>query len=207
MNNFRLCTFHPSFCIHFTSGENEVPSEDALILHLQLAKGQEKLVEALRAQQVVIRDLQQKLVEQQEALLSQQREVLLQQSHMYEQMDTVKSQFGQLLETVKQVSFQGLQGELQNYFESHLAGLQSQARSHLEKSYAVHKMDIDSKVMDVVGETHFPLPLRGCPSPCGSEEFCNFHRALPQCEKCTMCPPGFFLISQCSQTADRICQV
>uniref|UniRef100_A0A3Q2Q683 NELL (neural EGFL like) family member 3 n=1 Tax=Fundulus heteroclitus TaxID=8078 RepID=A0A3Q2Q683_FUNHE len=186
--------------------ENEVPSEDALILHLQLAKGQEKLVEALRAQQVIIRDLQQKLVDQQEALLAQQREVLQQQRHMYEQMDAVKSQFGQLLETVKHVSFQGLQGELQNYFESHLAGLQSQARSHLQKSYAVHKMDIDSKVMDVVGQTQFPQPLRGCPSPCGSEEFCNFQRDPPQCEKCTMCPPGFFLISQCSPTADRMCQ-
>ncbi|KAM4544188.1 uncharacterized protein nell3 [Fundulus diaphanus] len=187
-------------------GENEVPSEDALILHLQLAKGQEKLVEALRAQQVIIRDLQQKLVDQQEALLAQQREVLQQQRHMYEQMDAVKSQFGQLLETVKHVSFQGLQGELQNYFESHLAGLQSQARSHLQKSYAVHKMDIDSKVMDVVGQTQFPQPLRGCPSPCGSEEFCNFQSDPPQCEKCTMCPPGFFLISQCSPTADRMCQ-
>ncbi|MED6274691.1 hypothetical protein CHARACLAT_018878 [Characodon lateralis] len=187
-------------------GENEVPSEDALILHLQLAKGQEKLVEALRAQQVIIRDLQQKLVDQQDALLLQQREVLQQQRHMYEQMDAVKNQFGQLLETVKQVSFQGLQGELQNYFESHLAGLQSQARTHLQKSYAVHKMDIDSKVMDVVGETQFPQPFRGCPSPCGSEEFCDFQRDPPQCEKCTMCPPGFFLISQCSSTADRMCQ-
>uniref|UniRef100_A0A3B4ZNF2 Si:ch211-37e10.2 n=1 Tax=Stegastes partitus TaxID=144197 RepID=A0A3B4ZNF2_9TELE len=186
--------------------ENEVPSEDALILHLQLAKGQEKLVEALRAQQVIIRDLQQKLADQQEALLSQQREILDQQRRMYEQMDVVKAQYGLLSDTVKQVSFQGLQGELQSYFESHLAGLQSQARSHLQKSYAVHKMDIDSKVMDVVGEAHFPQPLLGCPSPCGSEEYCDFQRDPPQCEKCTMCPPGFFLISQCSPTADRMCQ-
>ncbi|XP_039983570.1 uncharacterized protein nell3 [Xiphias gladius] len=187
-------------------GENEVPSEDALILHLQLAKGQEKLVEALRAQQMIIRELQQKLAEQQEALLSQQREILEQQRRMYEQMDVVKAQYGLLSDTVKQVSFQGLQGELQSYFESHLAGLQSQARSHLQKSYAVHKMDMDSKVMDVVGEANFPQPLLGCPSPCGSEEFCDFQRDPPQCEKCTMCPPGFFLISQCSPTADRMCQ-
>uniref|UniRef100_A0A3Q1FNZ9 NELL (neural EGFL like) family member 3 n=1 Tax=Acanthochromis polyacanthus TaxID=80966 RepID=A0A3Q1FNZ9_9TELE len=186
--------------------ENEVPSEDALILHLQLAKGQEKLVEALRAQQAIIRDLQQKLADQQEALLSQQREILEQQRRMYEQMDVVKAQYGLLSDTVKQVSFQGLQGELQSYFESHLAGLQSQARSHLQKSYAVHKMDIDSKVMDVVGEAHFPQPLLGCPSPCGSEEYCDFQRDPPQCQKCTMCPPGFFLISQCSPTADRMCQ-
>ncbi|KAM4534483.1 uncharacterized protein nell3 [Odontesthes bonariensis] len=187
-------------------GENEVPSEDALILHLQLAKGQEKLVEALRAQQLIIRDLQQKLVDQQEALLSQQLEILDQQRRMYEQMDAVKAQYGHLSDTVKQVSFQGLQGELQRYFESHLAGLQSQARSHLQKSYAVHKMDLDSKVMDAVGEAHFPQPLLGCPSPCGSEEYCDFQKDPPRCEKCTMCPPGFFLISQCSPTADRMCQ-
>ncbi|KAG7524092.1 hypothetical protein JOB18_006837 [Solea senegalensis] len=182
-------------------GENEVPSEDALILHLQLAKGQEKLVEALRAQQMVIRDLQQKLADQQEALLSQQREILEQQRRMYEQMDVVKAQYGLLSDTVKQVSFQGLQAELQSYFENHLAGLQSQARSHLQKSYAVHKMDMDTKVMDVV-----PQPLLACPSPCGSEEFCDFQRDPPRCQKCTMCPPGFFLISQCSPTADRMCQ-
>ncbi|TNN57163.1 hypothetical protein EYF80_032593 [Liparis tanakae] len=188
-------------------GENEVPSEDALILNLQLAKGQEKLVEALRAQQTVIRDLQQKLGDQQEALLAQQREILEQQRRMYDQMDVVKAQYGLLSDTVKQVSFQGLQGELQSYFESHLAGLQSQARSHLQKSYAGHKMDMDSsKVMDVVGEAHFPRPLLGCRSPCGPEEFCDFQRDPPQCEKCTMCPPGFFLISQCSATADRMCQ-
>lgn len=189
------------------TGENEVPSEDALILHLQLSKGQEKLVEALRAQQIIIRDLQQKLADQQEALLSQQREILEQQQRMYEQMDVVKAQYGLLSDTFKQVSFQGLKGELQSYFESQLAGLQSQARSHLQKSYAVHKADINSKVMDVVGEAHFPQPLLGCPSPCGSEEYCDFQKDPARCEKCTMCPPGFFLISQCSPTADRMCQV
>lgn len=190
-------------------GENEVPSEDALILHLQLSKGQEKLVEALRAQQVVIRDLQQKLVDQQEALLSQQRDILDQQLRMYEQMDTVKAQYGLLSDTVKQVSFQSLQGELQSYFQSHLAGLQSQARSHLQKSYAVHKMEADSKVMevvDVLGEAHFPQPLLGCTESCGAEEFCDFQKEPPHCEKCTMCPPGFFLISQCSPNTDRMCQ-
>ncbi|XP_056440684.1 uncharacterized protein nell3 [Gadus chalcogrammus] len=190
-------------------GENEVPSEDALILHLQLSKGQESLVEALRAQQVVIRDLQQKLVDQQEALLSQQRDILAEQRRMYEQMDTVKAQYGMLSDTVKQVSFQGLQGELQSYFQSHLAGLQSQARSQLQKSYAVHKMDADSKVvevMDVLGEAHFPQPLFGCTTSCSGEEFCDFQKEPPRCERCTMCPPGFFLISQCSPNTDRMCQ-
>lgn len=164
-------------------------------------------MEALRSQQMVIRELQQKLVDQQEVLLSQQREILEQQQRMYEQMDVVKSQYGLLSDTVKQVSFQGLQAELQSYFESHLAGLQSQARSHLQKSYADHKMDMDTKGMDVVGEAHFPRPVLMCLSPCGPEEFCDFQRDPPQCEKCTMCPPGFFLISQCSSTADRMCQV
>ncbi|KAK9953576.1 hypothetical protein ABG768_017560 [Culter alburnus] len=185
-------------------GENEVPAEDALILHLQLAKGQEKLVEALRAQQVVIRDLQQRLVEQQGALLSQQREILSQQRRMFEQMDVVKAQYGLLSETVKQVSFQGLQGELQSYFESHLADLQNQARSHLQKSYAVHKVDMDAKVMNVVGDAGHPL--LGCQIACGPEEYCDFQKDPPQCERCTICPPGFFLVSQCSPTADRMCQ-
>lgn len=173
-------------------------------MHLQLAKGQEKLVEALRAQQVVIRDLQQKLADQQEALLSQQREILKQQRRMHEQMEVVKAQYGLLSDTFKQVSFQSLQGELQSYFEGHLAG---QARAHLHKSYTVQGADRDSKVVDVMGEAHFPQPLLACPAPCGQEEYCNFQRDPPGCEKCTMCPPGFFLISQCSQTADRMCQV
>lgn len=187
-------------------GENEVPSEDALILHLQLAKGQEKLVEALRSQQAVVRELQQKLMDQQEALLSQQRDILEQQRRMYEQMDAVKAQYETVSDTIKQLSFQGLQGELQSYLETQMSGLQSQARSHLHKSYAVHKMDLDSKSLDVMGEAHFPQPLLGCPSPCRPEEFCDFQRDPPQCEPCTMCPPGFFLISQCSPTADRMCQ-
>ncbi|KAK7881495.1 hypothetical protein WMY93_029904 [Mugilogobius chulae] len=189
-----------------SQGKTRVPSEDALILHLQLSKGQETLVEALRAQQAVVRDLQQKLVEQQEALLSQQRDILEQQRRMYQQMDAVKAQYEMLSDTVKQVSFQGLQGELQSYLESQVSGLQSQARNHLHKSYAVHKMDLDSKGMDMMGEAHFPQPLLGCSSPCGPEQFCDFQRDPPQCESCTMCPPGFFLISQCSPTADRMCQ-
>lgn len=176
-------------------------------MHLQLAKGQEKLVEALRAQQIVIRDLQHKLADQQEALLSQQREILEQQQRMHEQMDVVKTQYRVLLDTFKQVSFHGLQGELQSYFEGHLAGLQSQARPHLHKSYTVQEADADSKVLDIMGEANFPQALLPCTAPCGPEGYCNFQREPPACEKCTMCPPGFFLISQCSPTADRMCQV
>ncbi len=163
------------------------------------------LVEALRAQQVVIRDLQQRLVEQQGALLSQQHEILDQQRRMYEQMDVVKAQYGLLSETVKQFSFQGLQGELQSYFESHLAGLQSKARSQLQKTYAVHKVDVDAKVVNVVGDARHPV--LGCQIACGPEEYCDFQKDPPQCERCTMCLPGFFLVSHCSPTADRMCQV
>ncbi|XP_019745105.1 uncharacterized protein nell3 [Hippocampus comes] len=185
-------------------GENEVPSEDALILHLQLAKGQEKLVEALRAQQLLIGELQQKLADQQEALLSQQRDVLTQQHRMYEQMDAVKAQYGLLTDVLKQASFQGLQGELQNYFQSHLVGLQSQARGHMHN--VVHKVDTDAKVMDVVGEAHFPQLLMGCASACQPDHYCDFQSDPPQCHKCTVCPPGFFLISECSPTMDTMCQ-
>ncbi|XP_048885556.1 uncharacterized protein nell3 [Brienomyrus brachyistius] len=172
-------------------GENEVPSEDALVLQLQLAKGQEQLVEALRSQTTAIRELQQRLAEQQSALIGQQREILQQQQEMLEQVAAVKAQYGTLAEMLKQVSPQGLHGDIQGYFAS-----------HLQKSYAVHKVDLDAKVMDIG-------PLPSAPQHCGAcepEEYCNFQREPPQCERCTMCPPGFFLVSQCSLNADRICQ-
>ncbi|XP_018596628.2 uncharacterized protein LOC108927683 [Scleropages formosus] len=181
-------------------GENEVPSEDALVLHLQLAKGQEKLVEALQNQQTVIRELQRTLVEQQGTLISQQQEIVEQQRRMSEQMELVKVQYGVLFEAVKRASLQSLQGDVQDFFESHLQGLQDQVRTHLHKSYAVHKVDVDAKVMDVGS----PI-LRNC-GVCRQEEYCDFQRDPPRCERCTMCPPGFFLVSQCSQNADRICQ-
>lgn len=132
-------------------GENEVPSEDALILQLQLAKGQEKFVEALKSQQKTITELQQKLSEQQSLLVNQQREILDQQRRMYEQMDMIKVQYSILFDTVKQMSFQSLQEDIQQYFEAHLQGLQNQVRSHLQKTYSVHKMDVDANIIDVGG--------------------------------------------------------
>lgn len=75
---------------HTAAGSNEVPSEDALVLQLQLSKGQEKLVEALRDQQDDLKELQRLLTEQQAAVVSQQREILEQQRRMYEQMDQVR---------------------------------------------------------------------------------------------------------------------
>ncbi|CAI5788897.1 leucine-rich repeat-containing [Podarcis lilfordi] len=180
-------------------GGNEVPSEDALVLQLQLTKGQEKFVDLLKSQQAVIVDLQQKLAEQQSMLVAQQREIVEQHRKMYEQMDLIKVQYGMLFDTVKQMSFQSLQEDIQHYFEANLQGLQNQVRSHLQKSYSMHKVEVDAKVIDV-GE-----PLMDC-GLCESDEFCNFQKTPSQCEKCTLCPAGFFQLSECSTNADRICQ-
>ncbi|TRZ24921.1 hypothetical protein HGM15179_002142 [Zosterops borbonicus] len=179
--------------------ENEVPSEDALILQLHLAKGYEKFTEMLKSQQQIIVDLQQKLAEQQHVLVSQQREILEQQRKMYEQMDLIKVQYGLLFDTVKKVSFQSLQEDIQNYFESHLHGLQNQVRNHLQKSYSVHKVEVDAKVINV-GESLLDCGL------CESDEFCNFQKTPSKCEKCTLCPAGFFQMAECSANSDRICQ-
>lgn len=154
----------------------------------------------LKSQQQIIVDLQQKLAEQQHVLVSQQREILEQQRKMYEQMDLIKVQYGMLFDTVKQMSFQSLQEDIQNYFESHLQGLQNQVRSHLQKSYSVHKVEVDAKVINV-GESLLDCGL------CESDEFCNFQKTPSQCEKCTLCPAGFFQMADCSANSDRICQV
>lgn len=42
---------------------------------------------------------------------------------------------------------------------------------------------------------------------CAHDEYCGFSSGHPRCEKCTICPAGFFLVAQCSVHADRICQV
>lgn len=72
------------------SGTNDVPSEDALVLQLQLSKDQEKLVEALRGQQDEVKELQRLLSEQQGTLVIQQREILEQQRRMFEKMEEVR---------------------------------------------------------------------------------------------------------------------
>lgn len=79
-----------SSVLSFTTGSNEFPSEDALVLQLQLSKGQERLVEALRGQQDEIKELQRVLREQQGALLSKQSGILEQQKRMFEQMEQVR---------------------------------------------------------------------------------------------------------------------
>ncbi|XP_038654084.1 uncharacterized protein si:ch211-37e10.2 [Scyliorhinus canicula] len=180
-------------------GDNEVPSEDALILQLQLSKGQEKFVEMLKSQQKTIGDLQQRLTEQQAMLINQQREILVQQRKMFEQMELVKVQYTMLFDTIKQTSLTNLQAEVQSQLESHLQGLQGQIQSQLQKTYAVHKVELDAKVIGV-GDHLLECGL------CQSDEYCDFQKIPPQCERCTMCPAGFFQVSECSATADRICQ-
>ncbi|KAL6489789.1 hypothetical protein MHYP_G00001340 [Metynnis hypsauchen] len=176
-------------------GSNEVPSEDALVLQLRLAKGQEKLVEELQGQQTEIKQLQNKLAQQQSTLVAQQREILEHQQRMFEQMEQVKAQYSLLLDSVRHVSFQDAHKDL----EGHLENLRPQTRSHEREAYTMHKVDMDATVMEV------GRALPGCGS-CRADEYCDFTGEWARCEKCTVCPPGFFLVSQCSTHADRMCQ-
>ncbi|MED6275275.1 hypothetical protein CHARACLAT_024924 [Characodon lateralis] len=177
-------------------GSNEVPSEDALVLQLQLSKSQDRFVEALKSQQSDVKELQRLLSEQQGALVNQQREILEQQRRMYEQMEQVKAQHRILMDTIKQTSFQSLQEEL----DSHMETLSGQVRGHrTQQALSLHKVDMEASVMEV-GQ-----PQLACGS-CGPEEYCSYSSSHPHCEKCTVCPPGFFLVAQCSVHADRICQ-
>lgn len=180
-------------------GHNEVPSEDALILQLQLSKGQEKFVEMLKSQQKTISDLQQALTEQHATLLHQQIEIVGQQRKMFEQLELVKVQYTMLFDSIKQTSFLNLQAEIQSQFESHFHGLQSRIQSQLQKTYAVHKVDVDAEVIDVGDHL---LECGFCPAA----EYCDFQKVPPQCQRCTTCPAGFFQVTECSAAADRICQ-
>ncbi|XP_012723784.2 uncharacterized protein si:ch211-252f13.5 [Fundulus heteroclitus] len=177
-------------------GSNEVPSEDSLVLQLQLSKSQDRFVEALKGQQNEVKELQRLLSEQQGALVNQQREILQQQRRMYEQMEQVKAQYSFLMDTIKQTSFQNLQEEL----DGHLETLSGQVRAHrTQQALSLHKVDMEASVMEV-GQAQV-----ACGS-CGPEEYCSYSSGHPRCEKCTVCPPGFFLVAQCSFHSDRICQ-
>ncbi|CAL8280962.1 unnamed protein product [Lota lota] len=178
-------------------GTNEVP-EDALVLHLRLSKGQETLIEALRVQQAEVKELQRLLTNQQGSLVSQQRDILEQQRRMYEQMDHVKAQYSVLLENIKQMSLQDLQGELNNPTETLRRDGQVRAH-HTQQTFAVHKVDMEARVMQV------GRPLQAC-GTCGPEEYCNLSTGQPGCERCTVCPAGFFMVAECTVHADRICQ-
>lgn len=177
-------------------GNNDVPSEDALVLQLQLSKSQERFVEALKGQQNEVKELQRLLSEQQGTLVNQQREILDQQRRMYEQMEQVKAQYNILMDSIKQTSFQNLQGELDSRMET----LSGQVRAHqAQQALSLHKVDMEATVMEV------GRPLLTCGS-CGPDEYCGYSSGRPRCEKCTVCPAGFFLVAQCSVHADRICQ-
>ncbi|XP_046883130.1 uncharacterized protein LOC124472382 [Hypomesus transpacificus] len=177
-------------------GSSEAPSEDALVLQLRLSQDQEQLLGSLRSQQEDMQQLQQHLNHQQGALISQQKDILEQQDRMFQQMTQVKEQYTQLLENVKQLNFLSLQGEL----ESQLDSMRTQAAAHhTQQGYAAHQVDMQASVMEV------GLPLQGC-GGCAEEQFCSVSTGGPGCESCTICPPGFFLVSHCSIHSDRVCQ-
>lgn len=152
-------------------------------------------MEQLRGQEAEIKQFQSTLSVQRAALLTHQREILDQQRRMSEQMEEVKTQYKLLLDSVKHLSVQGPQGII----ESHLEGLRSQTRTYPREAF-MHKMNMDASVTDA------DRPLLGCGS-CEAYEYCDFSADRPRCEKCSVCPPGFFLVAQCSIHADRICQV
>ncbi|XP_077390858.1 uncharacterized protein LOC144027078 [Festucalex cinctus] len=172
---------------------NDVPADDAVILQLQLSKDQEKLVEALKGQQEEVKVIHRLLSEQQGELIHQQREILAQQKKIHDYMEQVKAQYNILLDTIKQMSMQNLQEEL----DSHKDVLSEPHQ--VQQTLSLHKVDMEASVMEV-GHS-----LVTC-GRCGPEEYCDFGSGHPRCEKCTVCPAGFFLVAQCSVHADRICQ-
>ncbi|KAK3545828.1 hypothetical protein QTP70_015438 [Hemibagrus guttatus] len=171
-------------------GTNEVPSEDALVLQIHLAKGQEKLVQELRAQQDEVRHLQNGLKDQQDILQAQQKEILDQQRRIFDQMEQVKVQYRLVMDNFRNV------GQYKD-LEGHLDSLRSEIRT--KEAYTMPKVDMEESVMD------FRRQMPGC-SSCQADEYCDFSGSWPRCEKCTVCLPGFFLVSQCSIHADRMCQ-
>ncbi|XP_061696376.1 uncharacterized protein si:ch211-252f13.5 [Syngnathoides biaculeatus] len=175
------------------SGSNVVPSDDAIVLRLQLYEDQDKLAEALKGQQEEVKVMHRLLSEQQGELLQQQKEILTQQKRMQDYVEQVKAQYSVLLDTIKQASMQNLQEDL----DGHRQVLSEPRR--FQQAVPLGKVDMEARVMEV-GRS-----LADCGS-CGPDEYCDFAGAQPRCDKCTVCPAGFFLVSQCSLHADRICQ-
>ncbi|CAB1325788.1 unnamed protein product [Coregonus sp. 'balchen'] len=159
--------------VRYREGNNKVPSEDALVLQLLLAKGQEKMVETLKGQRDEIRELQHRLSEQQGTL--------------------VKAQYDLLLESVKQMSFQGMQEEL----ECHMVALRGQARADHRQAYAVHKVDMEASVMcQGLSEREASAGL------CGHAYFYNSEmeecQAFQECEAEPVATP-------CTSMSDTVC--
>lgn len=58
----------------------------------------------------------------------------------------VKAQYSVLMDSVKQTSFQNLQGEL----DSHMETLNGQVRAHqAQQALSLHKVDMEASVMEV----------------------------------------------------------
>lgn len=163
------------------------------MLQIHLGKGQEKLVEELQAQQAEVRHLQNGLKDQQDILLAQQKEILDQQRGIFEQMEQVKVQYRLVMDNFRN-------GAQYKDLEGHLDSLRSEIRTHPREAYTIPKVGMEESVMEVGRQAP------GCGS-CQADEYCDFTGDWPRCEKCTVCLPGFFLVSQCSIHADRICQV
>ncbi|KAF7705982.1 uncharacterized protein si:ch211-252f13.5 [Silurus meridionalis] len=173
-------------------GSNEVPSEDALVLQIHLEKGQEKLVEELQAQQTEARHLQNGLKDQQDILQAQQKEILDQQRMIFEQMEQVKVQYQMVIDNFRNMAqYKDLEG--------HLDSFRSEIRTHSPEAYTMPKVNMEESVIEVGRQRP------GC-SSCKADEYCEFSGDWPRCEKCTVCLPGFFLVSQCSTHTDQMCQ-
>lgn len=58
----------------------------------------------------------------------------------------VKAQYNIMMDSIKQTSFQGLQGEL----DSHMDTLSGQVRTHqAQQALSLHKVDMEASVMEV----------------------------------------------------------
>lgn len=58
----------------------------------------------------------------------------------------VKAQYNALMDSIKQTSFQNLQGEL----DSHMETLSGQVRTHqAQQALSLHKVDMEASVMEV----------------------------------------------------------
>ncbi|XP_053739719.1 uncharacterized protein LOC128769769 [Synchiropus splendidus] len=180
------------------SGNNEVPAEDALVLQLELSKSQEAFVEALKGQQVEVKELQRLLSEQQGALVSQQREILEQQRRMYEQMEQVKSQYNLLMDSIKQTSLHNVQEEM----DSHIESLTSQDRDEcLELSDLCGDQQ---KCLNTPGgfRCHGMTEREATLGMCGLGYF--FNSDMDECQACHECD-GEPMASPCTFTMDAVC--
>lgn len=150
-------------------------------------------MQELRAQQDEVRHLQNGLKDQQDIQQAQQKEILEQQRRIFDQMEQVKVQYRLVMDIFRNADqYKDLEG--------HLDSIGSEIRTHTREAYTMPTVEMEESVME------FGRQMRGC-SSCQANEYCDFSGAWPRCQKCTVCLPGFFLVSQCSIHTDRMCQV